>query len=104
MLQFPKERRRLEAPSEQAVYVIRKGKVVLHVGRTVSAKGGLRQRLKNHLYGSSSFSKTWLKRDGSLLRKGHTYQFLEVEDPRLRWLLEAHTIGKLCPEHFGFEE
>jgi hypothetical protein len=104
MLQFPKERQRLEAPSEQAVYIIRKGKVVLHVGRTVSGRGGLNQRLKNHLYGSSSFTKNWLKHDGSSLRKGHTYQFLGVEDPRLRGLLEAYTIGKLCPEHFGSGE
>ena len=96
MLQFPQEREQLEAPSEPAAYVIRKGKIVLHVGRTLRGKDGLYQRLKNHLYGSSSFTEKYLKGNGAALRKGHTYQFLVVEDARLRALLEAYATGTLC--------
>jgi len=90
------------APSKQGVYVIRKGQVVLHVGRTVGGKNGLRQRLKNHLYGSSSFTNKYLNGKGAVLRKRHTYQFLMVKkNERLRSLLEAYAIGMLCPKHIG---
>jgi len=101
MLQFPQERQQLKAPSEPAVYIIRKGEIVLHVGRTLRGKYGLYQRLKNHLYGASSFTDKYLKGNGATLRKGHTYQFLVVEDARLRALLEAYAIGTLCPKHIG---
>lgn len=104
MLQFPQKRKPLEAPSDPAVYIIRKGKIVLHVGRTLRGKDGLYRRLKNHLYGSSSFTKKYLKGNGAALRKGHTYQFVLVEDPRLRALVEAYAIGMLCPKHIGLGE
>ena len=104
MLQFPQEREELEAPSEPAVYVIRKGQIVLHVGRTLRGKDGLHQRLKNHLHGSSSFTDKYLKGNGAALRKGHTYQFLVVKDARLRALVEAYATGTLCPKHIGLGE
>ena len=104
MLQFPQERQQLEAPSEPAVYVIRKEETVLHVGRTLRGRDGLHQRLKNHLHGSSSFTDKYLKGNGAALRKGYTYQFLVVEDARLRALVEAYAIGRLCPKHIGLGE
>ena len=90
MLQFPQDHKKLEATSKPGVYVIRKGDIVLHVGRTLRGKDGLYQRLKNHLHGSSSFTDKYLKGNGAALRKGHTYQFLVVEDARLRALVEAY--------------
>lgn len=104
MCQFPQKREQLIAPSERGAYVIRKGDIVLHVGRTPRGKNGLHQRLKNHLYGSSSFTKKYLKGNGAVLRDGHTYQFLVVEDTRLRALLEAYATGMLCPQHIGLGE
>jgi len=101
MLQFPQARRKLEAPLKPGVYVIRKGGIVLHVGRTLRGKGGLHQRLKNHLQGNSSFTNDYLHGKGATLRKGHTYQSLVVKYPRLRALLEAYATGKLCPKHIG---
>ena len=103
-LPFPQDYGELAAPSKPGVYVIRKGEVVLHVGRTLRGNKGLHQRLKNHLYGSSSFTKKYLKGNGAVLRKGHNYQFLVVYDPRLRALLEAYTLGLLCPKHIGLGE
>jgi len=101
MSQFPQAHRKLQATSEPGVYVIRKGDIVLHVGRTLRGKKGLCQRLREHLCGASSFTKEYLKGDGTVLRKGRTHQSLVVEDPRLRGLLEAYTIGTLCPKHVG---
>jgi excinuclease UvrABC nuclease subunit len=95
--QFPPERQLLDAPSKPGVYIIRKGETVLHVGRTIR----LHQRLKNHLHGSSSFTNKYLKGEGAILRKGHTYRFIVVRHKRLRSLLEAHAIGMLCPKHIG---
>jgi len=47
---FPAYGRRLNAPKEQGVYIIYGPKNnVLHVGRTLRAKGGIAQRLRNHL-------------------------------------------------------
>jgi hypothetical protein len=57
---------------------------------------------KNHLQGSSSFTNDYLKGKGAPLREeGYTYQYLELEDPRKRALLEAYAIGTLCPKHIG---
>lgn len=101
-LSFPQYRKALNAPSQPGVYTIRKEKSVLHVGRTLRGKGGLHQRLKNHLHGSSSFTNKYLKGKGEILRKnGYTYQYLKVKDPRLRALLEAYAVGNLCPKHIG---
>jgi len=102
---FPPDRKPLDAPSKQGVYIIRKNGIVLHVGRTLRGTGGLRQRLMNHLHGASSFTNEYLKGKGATLReKGYTYQFLVVEDTRLRALLEACAIGTLCPKHVGLGE
>lgn len=103
--QFPRSREQLEAPLEPGVYVIHKGKKVLHVGRTHRAKGGIYKRLKDHLYGSSSFTDKYLKGNGATLRKkGYTYQFVIVKDAKTRAFLEAYAIGMLCPEHIGLGE
>jgi len=99
---FPQNRQPIDAPSKPSVYIIRKEEIILHVGRTLRGRNGLRQRLKNHLHGSSSFTKEYLKGKGSILRKnGYTYQYLVLEDPRKRALLEAYAVGTLCPKHIG---
>lgn len=102
---FPQDRRRLNAPSELGVYIIRKEKTVLHVGRTLHGRGGIHQRPKNHLHGSSSFTNKYLRGNGAILREhGYTYQYLKLEDPRKRALLEAYAVGTLCPQHIGLGE
>src|SRR4030066_1790247 len=85
---FPQQRERLDAPLKQGLYIIRKDEAVLHVGRTLRGKNGLRQRLTNHLHGSSSFVNEYLKGKGTILRNGkYTYQYLELSDSRKRALL-----------------
>ena len=42
-----------------------------------------------------------LERDGTTLRKGYTFSYMIVPDPRMRALLEAYAIGRLCPAHLG---
>lgn len=78
---------------------------VLHVGRTTRAKGGLEQRLRNHLAGASSFSNQYIQatmgNHMSILRQGYSFRFIEVSDMKQRAYLEAYTIGMLCPEHIG---
>jgi len=102
---FPKSRQPLDAPSKPGVYIIRKEETVLHVGRTLRGRDGIHQRLKNHLHGSSSFTNEYLQGKGTTLREdGYTYQYLVLEDPRKRALLEAYTVGMLCPEHVGLGE
>ncbi len=99
---FPKSRQQLDAPSDPGVYIIRKNETVLHIGRTVRGKAGIYQRLKNHLYGSSSFTKKYLQGNGKRLQEdGYTYQYLVLKKPRKRALLEAYAIGMLCPKHIG---
>ncbi|MCK4403819.1 MAG: hypothetical protein KAW02_01890 [candidate division Zixibacteria bacterium] len=77
---------------------------VVHVGRTRKAKDGIHQRLKNHLYGRSSFADHCLSGKGSKLRRGYKYRYLEVENGRERALLESYAIGHLCPLHLGLGE
>lgn len=102
---FPQQHQHLDAPLNQGVYIIRKKETVLHVGRTLRGKYGLRQRLTNHLHGSSSFTNEYLKGDGTILRnRVYTYQFIEISDSRKRALLEAFAVGALCPEHVGLGE
>ncbi len=98
---FPDKGKPLSVPCTHGVYIIRKGRSVLHVGRTLRARNGLRQRLSNHLCGQSSFTKKYLKGESKTLRKGHTYQYLEVESSRQRALLESYAVGSLCPKHLG---
>lgn len=102
---FPLFRQPLDAPSKPGVYIIHKEETVLHVGRTLRGRNGIYQRLKNHLHGSSSFTKKYLKGKGATLReKGYTYQYRVLEDPRKRALLEAYAVGTLCPKHVGLGE
>jgi len=100
---FPEPNETLNAPTSQGVYVIRKGNSVLHVGRTLRGRYGLKQRLQNHLEKKgSSFTIKYLKMNGAALRKKiYTYQYLAVKGDRERALLEAYTIGVLCPKHIG---
>ncbi len=102
---FPQPYKHLEAPLEQGVYIIRKGKIVLHVGRTLDGVEGIRQRLKNHLHDSSSFTTNYLQGNKALLWKdGYTYQYRKLEDLRKRALLEAYATGMLCPRYTGSGE
>ena len=102
MRPFPPAGERIDVPDNHGVYIIYdpKGRVG-HVGRTVRGKRGLYQRLNNHLHGSSSFTDKALNGKGSVLRNGYKYRYIEVENNRLRALLEAYAIGQLCPEHLG---
>ena len=100
---FPSVRGNLDAPREHGVYVIYGPRMrVLHVGRTLRGiRGGVRNRLGNHLHGASSFSQQYLDGEVTKLRRHCAYRCLVVNDPRLRALLEAFAIGYLCPAHIG---
>lgn len=99
---FPRSGRPLEAPTAQGVYVLRqRSGRVWHVGRTVRGHNGLRQRLTDHLRGTSSFAHRCLGRNGGRLRRGFTFQYLEVADPRQRALLEYAATVWHCPKHLG---
>ena len=101
---FPKTGERLEAPSKHAVYIIFKpGGTVVHVGRSIRGKKGLRQRLNDHLHGNSSFVSHYapLRGKGSRLRGRYSFSLIEVSRPRTRALLEAYAVGCLCPKHLG---
>ena len=99
---FPSPRQKINAPNSKGVYVIYgpSGKV-LHVGSTPRARGGIAQRLRNHLAGQSSFVATHMKGDRARLRVRHSFAYLCVADARQRALLEALAIGTLCPAHIG---
>ena len=93
------------APSAKGVYVIySRSDRIVHVGGTPRGKGGIRQRLKNHLYGQSSFVEKFLRGDGSKLRDGYKFRSFKVENARLRVLLEHDAVGFLCPKHIGLGE
>jgi excinuclease UvrABC nuclease subunit len=94
------------APKDRGVYVIYDPKrQVVHVGRTRKAKGGIRQRLRDHLHNRSSFTVQWLHGDGeALVRKKYRFQSLNVRSPRRRALLEAYATGRLCPKHIGVQD
>jgi hypothetical protein len=99
---FPKVGLKLNTPDTHGVYLIYdQAETVVHVGRTVRGKLGLTQRLRNHLQGNSSFTVSYLKKDGSKLRQGYMFRYLEVPNPRLRAILEAYATGCLCPVHIG---
>ena len=99
---FPALRGELKAPCVQGVYVIYGplGRVA-HVGRTLRAKGGIAQRLRSHMSGTSSFAKISLKGKGSKLRCKYKFRSIKVVNPRRRALLEAFATGRLCPTHIG---
>ena len=102
LFHFPGNRNRPVAPGTHGVYIVRdpEGRVV-HVGRTIDGKGGLLQRLEDHLKGTSSFAKNFLKVTGASLRLGYSFQYLEIADGRQRALVEALAAGWFCPAHFG---
>jgi hypothetical protein len=77
---------------------------VAHVGRTTRARAGLFQRLRAHLAGRSSFVTAFLKGRRSKLRRGYSFSFIEIQDARLRALVEAYATGVLCPRHIGTGE
>jgi len=96
---------KVNVSEKHGVYIIYSpSEIVLHVGNTPSGKGGLNQRLYNHVTRTSSFSRKYLKPKGISLRKGYKFRILEVSVPRTRALLEALTAGLLCPAHIGTGE
>ncbi len=99
---FPKTGRALACPPRHGVYLILDPtRRVAHVGRTTRTRAGLRDRLRAHLAGRSSFVLKYLKDRPALLRRGYSYCWVEVPDPRLRALVEALATGALCPRHVG---
>lgn len=103
--QFPLSRNSLDAPSGHGVYVIYASDgLALHVGKSSRGRQGLRQRLVNHLAGQSSFVNLYFVGDRTQLRNGCCFRYLEIENPRLRALLEAYAIGYLCPAHIGLND
>lgn len=104
MFAFP-ETGKVQVSKKQGVYIVyHSDESVLHVGRTPRGKNGLNQRLYNHITGSSSFSRKYLKPHKISLRKKCTFRFIEVEDVRKRAFLESLTVGRLCPAHIGTSE
>jgi len=99
---FPRSGEKLQAPSGRGVYLIYDGRGrVVHVGRTPKARGGIAQRLRDHMAAASSFTLQYLKGKGSKLRGNYSYRCLVVENRRHRALLEAYATGCLCPAHIG---
>jgi len=99
LLKFPRTGK-ICSSSKLGVYIIYQGShKVLYVGNTPRGKNGLNQRLYNHITGSSSFSKNYLKHHNIDLRKVGKYRHIEVVDPKERAYLEALTIGNLCPDY-----
>ena len=99
---FPVAGKAIDAPDKKGVYVIYNAQGrALHVGSTPRAKGGIAQRLRDHLAARSSFVQKHYHGDGTILRKGHTFRSIVVQDARRRALLEAYTIGCLAPLHIG---
>jgi hypothetical protein len=99
---FPEKGPVRQGQKKQGVYVILspRGKP-LHVGRTLRGKGGLAQRLNNHLHNQSSFTTHFLGRNGGKLRRGYRFRYLLVRARRTRALLEACAVGQLCPKYLG---
>jgi hypothetical protein len=99
---FPARRQQFSVPEKHGVYVVSDSKErAVHVGRTVSGKAGLRQRLTNHLRGKSSFARKYLRGRGDKLRSGYAYRYIEVPDSRKRVLLEYAATVWYCPKHLG---
>lgn len=82
------------------VYIIYNNKKeVLYIGRTPKAKGGLKQRIKNHLNGASSFSINFAQKNNLDLKKIGKFRYIPIEDYSERAYTEALATGKLCPQY-----
>lgn len=95
---FPLFRQKLDAPEAPGVYVIydQYGKIE-HVGESTSIAG----RLRGHMSNASSYVNKSLEGDGTRLRGIFWFRCLPVGNRRRRMLLQAFTIGHLCPRHIG---
>lgn len=101
---FP-ENGKLDISCSLGVYVIYDpDDIIVHVGRALSGKKGLCQRLNNHLAGKSSFVKKYLDKDKFVLRRGFRFKFISIENNRTSALLEYLAIGCLCPLHLGLHQ
>jgi hypothetical protein len=99
---FPARRAKLEASNRKGVYIIYSPQdKVLHVSSTPRAKGGIEQRLRDHLHGNSSFTDSYFGGDGSKLSEGYKYRYIVIDNGRQRALVEVLGIGQLCPAHIG---
>ena|ERR1700722_19272652 len=107
---------RSRLPSEQGLYAIYRKDApdgdVLRAGRTITADGGLRQRLyQNHLMGSQRGNlRSQLVADGTCtdllqakiwIRQNCLVQVVVVEDDRLRAWAEYFMLSILRPKHCG---
>src|SRR5438105_3790623 len=102
LMKFSTLRSREDVPNTHGVYVIRtRSRHPVHVGRTYRGKGGLRHRLLDHMGNRSSFCNVYLNGKGNRLRRGYTFQFLEVSNDRDRALLEYLATAWHCPRHLG---
>lgn len=103
-LMFP-SKGKVNVSKRHGVYIIyNHNDIVLHVGMTPYGKGGLDQRLYNHISKAGVFYSKYLQPRGIEMRGKYFFRFIEVENPRIRALLEALTAGLLCPLHFGTGE
>ncbi|WP_191861069.1 GIY-YIG nuclease family protein [Hanstruepera ponticola] len=99
--EFP-DKGKVNISKKQGVYIVYDNKSQpLHVGKTNGAKNGLNDRLQNHVWNQSSFSKLYMQKNKIVLRDWGKFQFIVLEDDRERALLEALTAGLLCPAHIG---
>jgi hypothetical protein len=96
---------KLDITCEKGVYVIYDPQFEpLHVGNTPRGKNGICQRLNDHIGGSSSFAKNYLKPHNLSLKYGFMYRLLEIQNARERALVEALTSGRICPKYIGTGE
>jgi len=93
-----------DVPNVHGVYIIKKGKSILYVGKTNRAQDGLRQRLTDHLYGRSSFRINYKGPKGKLDIRQCKIEYIKKRDHRIRALLEAYATGMLCPKYIGTGE
>jgi len=100
---FPEMNQPLDVSRQQGVYIIirRSDGRVMHVGKTDRRQDGLHGRMRSHLSGNSSFVREYLQGNKKAFRDNYSFQYIAVEDPRLRALLECYAIGHLCPAHLG---
>lgn len=94
-----------DVPKHHGVYIIYDSRDrIVHVGRTLRAKEGLFQRMKDHLNTNSSFARNFLGDGKRLKQEGYKFSYIVVKKARTRALLESLAIGKLCPEYLATGE